>query len=164
MISHTIPESPCADTKIIPDFPFVGSYRRTVIFQLFLLRSEIALRHRRSLKVDRHISPGQVSATFRRSVNRFSSKMSGGRAWAGTSVRREDWDLVHQTDLSANRPLWCNVRCVWTTCSNSIRLSFILPDTFSCRHENLFPVQCGQTKKVKEAIRTTNNLIVICRE
>ena len=76
MISHTMPESPRTDTKIIPDFAFVSSYRRTVIFRLFLLTSETALRHRRSLKVDRHISPGKVSATFRRSVNRFSSKMS----------------------------------------------------------------------------------------
>ena len=141
MISHTIQESPCIDTKIIPDVPFVSSYGKTVIFRLFLLRSKTALRHRRSLKVDRHISPGQVSATFRRSVNRFSSKMSRDERGLGpTSVRREDWDLVHQTDLSANRPLWCDVRCVWTTCSNSIRLSFILPDTFSSRHENLFPV------------------------
>ena len=164
MISHTMPESPCTDTKIIPDFAFVSSCRRAVNFRLLLLRSETALRHRRSLKVDRHISPGQVSATFRRSVTRFSSKMSRGERGLGpTSVRRQDWDLVHQTDLSANRPLWCDVRCVWTSCSSSIRLSFILPDTFSCRHENLFPVQCGQTKKVKEAIQTTNNLIVVCR-
>ena len=28
MISHTIPDNPCTDTKIIPDFPFVGSYRK----------------------------------------------------------------------------------------------------------------------------------------
>ena len=161
MISHTMPESPCTDTKIIPDFAFVSSSRRTVIFRLFLLRSETGppavLKSGSS-----HI--GQVSATFRRSVNRFSSKMSRGERGLGpTSVRREDWDLVHQTDLSANRPLWCDVRWVWTTCSSSIRLSFILPDTFSCRHKNLFPVQCGQTKKVKEAIQTTNNLIVVCR-
>ena len=118
MISHTMPESPYTDMKIIPDFSFVSSYRRTVIFRLFLLRSETALRHRRSLKVDRHISPGKVSVTFRRSVNRFSSKMSRSERGLGpTSVRREDWDLVHQTGLSASRPLWCDVRCVWTTCS-----------------------------------------------
>ena len=100
MISHTMPESPCTDTKIIPDFPFVSSHRRTVIFRLFLLRSETALRHRLSFKVDRHISPGKVSATFRRSVNRFSSKMSRGERGLGpTSVRREYWDLVHQVNL-----------------------------------------------------------------
>ena len=28
MISHTIPESPRTDTKIIPDFAFVSSYRK----------------------------------------------------------------------------------------------------------------------------------------
>ena len=161
MISHTIPDSPRTDTKMIPDFAFVSSFRRTVIFRLFLLRSEtVPLPILKSGSL--HI--GQVSATFRRSVNRFSSKMSRGKRGLGpTSVRREDWDLVHQTDLSANRPLWYDVRWVWTTCSSSIRLSFILPDTFSCRHKNLFPVQCGQTKKVKEAIQTTNNLIVVCR-
>ena len=70
MISHTIPES---DTKMIPDFAFVSSFRRTVIFRLFLLRSETApppiLKSGSS-----HI--GWVSATFRRSVNMFSGEMS----------------------------------------------------------------------------------------
>ena len=37
MISHTIPESPRTDTKIILDFAFVSSYGRTTIFRLFLL-------------------------------------------------------------------------------------------------------------------------------
>ena len=82
MISHTMPESPCTDTKIIPDFAFVNSSRRTVIFRLFLLRSETApppiLKSGSS-----HI--GWVSATFRRSVNRFSSKMSRGERGLGAS-------------------------------------------------------------------------------
>ena len=28
MISHTIPDSPRTDTKMIPDFAFVSSYRK----------------------------------------------------------------------------------------------------------------------------------------
>ena len=55
--------------------------------------------------------------------------------WVGASMgwdpliwkyifRGEDCDLVRQTGFSANRPLRCNVRCVWTTCSSSIRIHF----------------------------------------
>ena len=102
MISHTMPESPCTDTKIIPDFAFVSSYRRTVIFRLFQLRSETALRHRRSLKVDRHISRDRFLPLFVAVWTGFQVK------WVGASMgwdpliwkyifRREDCDLVHQT-------------------------------------------------------------------
>ena len=129
MISPTMPESPCTDTKIIPDFASVSSYIRTVIFRLLLLRSETALHHRRSLK---------WIVTYRRDrfLPLFVAVWTGFQVkWVGASMgwdpliwkyifRREDCDLVHQTGLSANRPLWCDVRCVWTTFSSSIRIHF----------------------------------------
>ena len=83
------------DTKIIPDFAFVSSYGRTVILRLFLLRSETALRHRRSLKVDRH--------SFRRSVNRFSSKMSRGERGLGASDMKV---YFQERGLGFSSPNW----------------------------------------------------------
>ena len=162
MISHTMPESPCTDTKIIPHFAFVTSYRRTVIFRLFLLRSETALRHRRSLKVDCHTSPGKVSATFRRNVNMFSSKMSRGDRGLGAS----DMKVYFQDrELGFSSPNWplgqltSLVRCSMCVDDLFPFYTVVLHTTgyiFLSTRKSISSI-VWTTKKVKEAIRTTNN-------
>ena len=137
-----------------------------VIFQIFLLRSETAPLW--SWKVDHHI--------LNRFLPLFVTVWIGFQVrWVGTSVgwdpliwkpifRREDGDLVRQTGLSVNRSLWCDVRCLWTNCSSSIRLSFICRILFHVDAEIYFQYSADRLKKVKEAIQTTNNLIAILRE
>ena len=143
-------------------------FRTALIMRIFTFNTQTwvsewaKLRRRRCWKVDHHISD--------RFLPLFVAVWTGFQVkWVGASMgwdpllwkyifRRADCDLVHQTDLSANRPPWCDVRCVWTTCSSSIRIHFHV-DT-----KIYFEYSVDRLKKVKEAIRTTNNLIVICRE
>ena len=58
MISPTMPESPCTDTKIIPDFCFCQFIYKNGDFPATFVKERNCAAPPPIFKVDRHISPG----------------------------------------------------------------------------------------------------------